>query len=292
MLKTIYNKGLRATKIAYQSLRFSTLNLFSRKPCTGDAPAVVSLTSYGKRVSAVHQTIESIAHGASRPNRLILWLDEDEKLKNPPRALQRLQKRGLEIRQTRNFGPHKKYFPFVVDETRVGDEALVTADDDVMYPHQWLSQLIQARDESTDEIIAHRARRIGIQSGGVPLKAAPYSEWDLVQDTTPSLLNMATGTGGVLYPPIVLDALAKKGRAFEAELWHADDLWLNATAIECGVPTRQVAPTHERLLTHFGSQRTALFKRNHQEDGNDRMIAILYSPELLARAVEPGHRVV
>ena len=54
-------------------------NRLGRSPvATGGPGVVVSMTTYGKRVRTVHLAIESIARGAVRPARLILWLDEPE----------------------------------------------------------------------------------------------------------------------------------------------------------------------------------------------------------------------
>lgn len=42
-----------------------------------DKEVVVSLTTYGKRLYSVSLTIESIMQGTMKPNRLILWLQDD-----------------------------------------------------------------------------------------------------------------------------------------------------------------------------------------------------------------------
>ena len=97
----------------------------------GTGAANVSLTSYGKRISTVWQTIETIGAGTVKPRRLILWLDDRDAYLDPPATLKRLQARGLEIRHCRDYGPHKKYFPYL-NEILPDEPArtLVTADDD------------------------------------------------------------------------------------------------------------------------------------------------------------------
>ncbi len=106
----------------------------------------MSLTSYGPRIATVWKTIESIGAGSVKPRRIILWLDDPAALADPPASLRRLQTRGgLEIRGCPDYGPHKKYFPYVTSilpehPTRT----LVTADDDVYYPATWLEELLAA----------------------------------------------------------------------------------------------------------------------------------------------------
>ena len=84
----------------------------------GDAPVVVSLTSYGSRIRAVHLAVESMVHGTVRPQRLILWLREADVVADPPAPLARLVRRGLELRCTEDWGPHQKYYPYVRSRAR------------------------------------------------------------------------------------------------------------------------------------------------------------------------------
>ena len=92
----------------------------------GNSGPVVSLTTYGKRVQAVYLAIESIARGSALPSRLILWIDDPALYANLPPTLLRLKRRGLEIRYCKNFGPHKKYYPYV-ESQRAFNAPLVTA---------------------------------------------------------------------------------------------------------------------------------------------------------------------
>lgn len=63
-----------------------------------DHEVVVSLTSYGERIRYAYLAIESIMQGALKPNRIVLWLSDDEKDKILPATLQLQIKRGLEVR--------------------------------------------------------------------------------------------------------------------------------------------------------------------------------------------------
>ena len=127
LAKRIYrraNKGYRTVRNALLFARFRLLNQFSRRPVTGAGDAVVSLTSYGKRALVCAYGIESIARGAVRPRRLILWLDDEALLATPPKPLQRLVARGLEIRAC----PLGSLPPELIDEFL-----------------QWRAQQLQAR---------------------------------------------------------------------------------------------------------------------------------------------------
>jgi hypothetical protein len=145
----------------------------ARAPITGAAPVAVSLTSYGKRLEIVGHAIESIARGPVRPRRMILWVSDDGfDLAAYPR-LARLEKRGLEILRSADFGPHKKSHPYVEAYAADGLD-LVTADDDIMYPQGWLAGLIAARRAHPGEFVGYRAKRVVLDAAG---DLAPYAEW-------------------------------------------------------------------------------------------------------------------
>lgn len=208
-------------------------NQSSNRPIVGDADVNVSLTSYGQRIAKVWRTIESIGAGSVKPRRVILWLDDVAALADPPASLKRLQARGLEIRGCPDYGPHKKYYPYVTEilpehPTRT----LVTADDDVYYPATWLEELLGAH--RPDQVTAFRAR---IRNDG------PYGTWALCDAITPLDTVFATGTSGVAYPQAVLETLKKRGEEFTEVCPRADDFWLHYATVASGLKVRQVRNT-------------------------------------------------
>lgn len=250
-------------------------HVFGRSSVLGDGPRV-SLTSFGWRLDTVHLAIESIGRGAQRPRALTLWLEE------PPtgrvrRRLRRLQRRGLRIRLTEGYGPHTKYYPELLVAGGT-DEALVTADDDMVYPVGWLRQLAAAAVAEPDLIHCHRAHRV-LASGE---SIAPYTEWSPVTDRVPRLGNLATGVSGVIYPPRVLRALADRGTAFRADSPTADDIWIHSTAVRAGVRTRQVADVPQLFPAVPGTQVWGLYAHNVVGGANDVQIRASYPPEAVA----------
>jgi hypothetical protein len=239
---------------------------------TGTAGPVVSLTTYGKRVEAVYLAIESIARGSALPSRLILWIDDSALYANPPRALLRLRRRGLEIRFCKNYGPHKKYYPYV-ESQRTFNAPLVTADDDVIYPRSWLAGLLVAHQNFPGCVNCYRARVITLRGG----KIVPYREWPLCESVRPGLTTVATGVSGVIYPGALLEELKSAGTAFEACCPRADDLWLHVQAIRSGFQIRQIQPEPVHFPMIPGTQESSLYAENCAlDDGNDRQLAVTY----------------
>lgn len=221
------------TEFALLGPRLLLTNRQSTRPVIGAGPANVSLTTYGKRIDTVWKTIETIGSGTVRPRRLILWLDHEATVANPPATLRRLQARGLEIRRCHDYGPHKKYFPYVQeilpDEP---DTTLVTVDDDAYYPRTWLEELLTAH--RPDEVTAFRAR---VRNDG------PYGTWPVCETDEASPNVFATGVSGVAYPPRLLRTLRDRGDEFTRVCPRADDFWLHYAAVATGVPIRQVRKT-------------------------------------------------
>lgn len=253
-------------------------------PAVSPSGPVVSLTSYGSRIKTVHLTIESIARGLARPSRLILWLDDRAALANLPRPLRRLQQRGLEVLPTEDFGPHKKYFPYVRSED-IG-VPLVTADDDVLYPDWWLAGLVAAYRANTEAVHCYRAHVAKVEHSGA--RFAPYADWSPCTTMSPSHLNFSTGCSGVLFPPAVLSALKSSGSEFVGRCDFADDIWLKLHALRSGCPVAQITDVPIRFLGLLRTQRIGLFQANLFGGGNDRALAATFETTDLRRLAQIG----
>lgn len=255
--------------------RMAILNRVSRSPVTGDGP-VVSLTTHGERIRQVHVTIETIARGTLKPSEMVLWLDDPATVARLPRPLKRLQRRGLSVRVSKNFGPHTKYYPYLLAHDSF-DRPLVTADDDMLYPITWLAGLADASAIHPDEILCYRARRVQLQDG----RLAPYLTWPLVGSTEPSMLNFATGVSGALYPPRFLAQLKTLGHVFLERCPRADDIWLHWAAVHTGRMVRQIETEAKNFPTVPQTQAGALQDDNVLGGGNDAQIAATYTESTL-----------
>lgn len=247
---------------------------------------MVSLTSYGHRLTKVFLTVESIARGTLKPSRLIIWISDPEILRYPPRSLARLARRGVELRPSSDLGPHKKYFPLVMGAEE-GLDCFVTADDDVYYHARWLAALVAAHRQHPDEVIALRAREIGSTARN---EIAPYDTWGLAAQGGCSPRVFPTGVGGVLYPRRVIDEVRVAGAAFLDVAPRADDVWLHMLTLRSGTVARQIAsPSRHELIPVRGAGAQGLWEENVQSKGNDVQIVATYPPEIVSRIVNtPG----
>ena len=256
-------------------------NRSTNEPVVQDNGPIVSLTTFEPRWERVHFTLESIGAGTQKPSRLMLWIAPSVLELGVPDALARLQKRGLEILMCEDIGPHKKYFPAVNLLTL--DHDLVTSDDDVLYPLDWLQSLQDAARVQPGCVIAHRARSIRFTPDG---QLAPYAQWSHCRSANASPLHMAVGIGGVLYPTALQIALRDAGDGFKASCPRADDVWLKAVALRAGMDVAQVASDAPFLIEVPGMRESGLARQNVLQGGNDQQIQATFSDRDLARLYE------
>lgn len=274
---------IKAQKLSLTA-KFCLNNLFAKSKVVGESSnPVVSLTTYGPRAKTVFITLESIATGKVKPSRLILWVDEEEFYNNPPRSIQRLIKRGMEMRKCINYGPHKKYYPYALSQDQ-HTVSVVTADDDIMYPRYWLQKLIKQELVTPNQIIGYRTRYISKDSEG---KIPPYNSWNLNNTDKPSFNVFPTGTSGVLYPAVFLNILKNAGNGSLTEYSKVDDIWLHKIALENNLKPRQAYPEAENYPTIFMSQKVGLFHTNVSNNNNDNLISGEYGKLLVEKIESP-----
>jgi hypothetical protein len=255
-------------------------NHFGKTRITEDGSSItLSITTRQDRLASVFFVFEAIAQGTIRPSRAILWIDDPSAFAALPQSLIRLQKRGLEIIFTDNFGPHTKYFPYVMSLGH-HEMPLVTGDDDQLYPRRWLEGLAAAYSQSPEYVHCHLAKVVRLdESGGV----RPYEEWPKCRSEHASFDHIALGVSGVIYPPELLNSLRNAGDVFRIYCPNADDVWLHVQAIRAGYRIRQLASTPGEFLPVAGSQRVALWRQNVVGGGNNWQIRATYTPSDLAK---------
>ncbi|MBQ3403605.1 MAG: hypothetical protein IJG65_09605 [Synergistaceae bacterium] len=204
---------------------------------------IVSLTTFPPRIRTVHITIRSLLMQDMKPNKIILWLAEDEfpgKNKDLPAELLSLRKYGLEINYCENIRSYKKLIPTL----RLYPEAeIVTADDDIYYRHNWLSSLYAEHVRHPEDICAHRITKFYIDdSGSFRIVGGGYEVYP-----RPSFLHKFTGVGGVIYPLGCFHEDILRSEIFTEICTTNDDVWFWLMAVLTG---RRIRVT-EKNRTHL-----------------------------------------
>lgn len=227
---------------------------------------IVSLTSYPARFGTLAPTLRSILRQSMEPDRVILWLaDGDEE--HLPSEIHGLS--GLEVRTCRDWRSYKKIIPALLQYPAA---YIVTADDDVYYPFDWLEQLTCAVSQGGAAIACHRAHRVKLTAAGQP---AAYEEWEHnLPAAERGPLVFPTGVSGVLYSPDVFHPDVTRSDLFMDLAPSADDVWLYWMHRMAGTESSKVGGK-VRILEWTGSQSVCLRTENRRENGNDRAVRAL-----------------
>lgn len=248
---------------------------------TGEVEIIVSLTTFPARIRTVGWSLLSLFLQETLPHRIILNLSLKEfTTKELPREILELQKLGLEVHWSEdNTLSYLKIMPTLA---RCPDSIIITCDDDQYYSAQWLQKLLNAHINNPNMIVAHRVHRVLLGDDGFPL---PYNRWNHAQHdtlTNPSMLNFATGVGGVLYPPHCFFEDILRKDLYTALCPKADDIWLWGMELLAGREILLVSAP-ERTLPTMVSQKVALVKDNIYHNLNDKQIKslITHYPQIL-----------
>lgn len=195
---------------------------------------VVSLTSFPKRFPYIGPCLKSLIIQEVKPDKIIVYLGSDSTPEMLTKEMLRFQEYGVEYRfdNNRNLMPHKKYF-YAMQE--FNESIIVTADDDVIYPKNWLKTLYESYLHFPNAVSARRVHWIRFDDSG---RMLPYDHWkDQCRNIKkPSKQLIATGNGGVLYPPKSLHSDVFDTNAIMKLCLRADDLWLKCMEIKNDVP--------------------------------------------------------
>lgn len=202
-----------------------------------ESELIVSLTSFEGRIFDTALAIESIMQGTVKPNRIILWLSEEDfhPGKELPVLLQRQKKRGLQIEYCENYRSYRKLIPAI---QKYPDALIITIDDDAIYEPDLVERILNTHRKYPHDICACRMHRVKLDENRKPQS---YLNWEFcVEQATDSPLNFPTGVGGVLYPPHCFSEEVTNAEVFTSICPLADDIWFYAMALLNNTPIRLV----------------------------------------------------
>ncbi|MDT0555020.1 glycosyltransferase [Patiriisocius hiemis] len=227
-----------------------------------DIPVIVSLTTIPSRIKSVHLTVRSILSQNQKPKKVVLWLHENLKSKVPS-SLQKIEGPLFKIHFTKNDFSHLKLIETI---NLYPDEYIITVDDDLMYPPEFLTLLYNTHKKYPNTIVANEVRQITYTKDGTP---KPYVEWyHTKEQPKDSTFLLPLGVFGVLYPPNSLHEDATNSELIKKLAPKADDLWFRAMGIlqKTEVIISETQPSPAVLI--LGTQAIALKRTNKHQDYN------------------------
>ena len=229
---------------------------------------IVSLTSFPARIDYVWKTIVSIKRQSVLPEKVILYLSQDEFGDRPlPENLIKLQDDVFQIKMVNeNLKSHKKYY-YSFEE--FPDKTIITLDDDMYYQKDILKYLIETSLEFPEAVVANRVSRIRKRGEEV----LPYNQWKnrYIKKGEKDLFPI--GVDGILYPPGHYRNQMLQKDIFMEITPIGDDIWLNGISRLNNKEIRYTGYKYRSIPT--AESTPALETKNCEEGYNDRQIKAL-----------------
>ena len=238
---------------------------------SGNQSIIVSLTSFPQRINKMYYCLYSLLNQELKPYKVVLWLANTQfpnGLNDVPLKIRKLKKFGLEIEFCNDYKSYKKIIPSL---SKYNGKIIVTADDDVLYPENWLKELFEQHMRYPDKIICHRAHQIVFKDDAV----LPYTEWNSLSPDIlgPSKDIVAIGVGGILYPAHIFDVSDFNYEEIKEVAPFTDDIYLKYIELKKNIDIVKVRKLSKELFIIGGTQEYRLSKRNVECDNeNDKAI--------------------
>ena len=230
---------------------------------------IVSLTSFPARIKTVHLAIKSIMYQTNRPAKVILWLGREKfprGEKELPISLLKLKSAGLEIEFCDDLKAHTKYY---YTFQKFPNQLIFTIDDDIIYPKNIIEISLRAYHKFPNCIIANRIRFIRFKNKNLK----HYRSWGINKfDQNPSKKIFATGVGGVLYQPNLLNNSLYDMDGIKKTRCLGDDIWLKAAQLIENISVVYTDYFYGNFMEIPNSQNERLSEKNVFEDDNSRQV--------------------
>lgn len=230
---------------------------------------IVSLTTFPARMDTVYITLESLFRQTIRPDRIILWLADEQfpDKQSVEMKLNKYKKMGLEIRYCEDLRAHKKYFYTIKNFPKA---MVITADDDIIYPENMIEKLLKTSLTYPGKIICHRAHVMTKSAG----KLLPYNNWEYRAKGCKgvNIMYCPTGAAGVLYPPHSLSEHVFDKEVLKELCFWADDIWLKCMSYLKGTEVALTGKNNPEIIDIVGANKKGLAKVNVEQNLNDTQL--------------------
>lgn len=237
---------------------------------------VVSLTSYGKRVTdSLPYALYSLLTQTVLPEKIAIYLDEKEwSDANLPTILQKLQSKGVLLRYVEDLKSYKKLIPALKE---FPDKPIITVDDDFYYNGSIIDWLMEAYEKSDKKTVIGSWGCIPVIRNG---EYAPYTIWqDCKYGNKKSEYSLFAGNG-TIYPPHIFDDEICNKDVFMRFCPTADDIWFWTQEKRLGIKIQMIANAGyglhvpvNRVYTYNPNQPGTLFYENGIQGKNDEQLS-------------------
>lgn len=157
---------------------------------------IVSFTTYSRRLEIVSKMLDSIFNQTYKPYKIICSLTKEDYNKFPQKYKSKIEFIIIE----QDLRPHNKYY-YTMSKYRT--YPIITVDDDYVYDSKLVQTLMKEYNKAQMGVFSLRTHEKTFQNSTLN----PYKLWNKeIKSSTNKNKNLfATGVGGVLYSPNVLN---------------------------------------------------------------------------------------
>lgn len=231
---------------------------------------VVSFTTYPARVWCLPLVVGSILRQTKLPDKIVLYLSKEQFTNLDSPIFKSIKNQGVElVLVDGDLRSHKKYFYAM---KQYPESIIITIDDDIIYDKHMINDLYQSYLRHPNAVSAKRVHCMKFNDEEMIL---PYLEWDYntkQKIDVESLGLVATGCGGVLYPPNSLHQSWCDLNAIFSTCLCADDLWLKVMELKQGTPVVLAKSKSYSLKHAWGTDANGLGINNILNNENDKQL--------------------
>jgi len=235
---------------------------------------IVSLTSYPARMPFVHIVLHAMLNQTVKPDRIILWLSEEQFPDHGlPEWADMYKRAGAEIYfRPDDLKPHKKYY-YAMKENP--EAIIILADDDIHYKDDVIETLYNSYLEFPNAISALAVSKITFDRYDRMLRSLKWVDLFLHNEYTnrqhrmfskgPSMKTYFASGHGTLFPPGSLHPEVLNAPAFKELCLYDDELWLKVMAVMQGTPVVIAGDNAVQEVIRGSQGEESLFNRGGAE---------------------------
>lgn len=232
-------------KLDNKTIQKETLSGYVLNTEPREETVTASLTSFPARIEYVHWAIKSLMLQSYKPDRVVLWLSEeqfpDHKL---PAQLTALQENGLEIYFVPdNLYGHKKHYDAL--RAQKENELVITFDDDIIYPPNSIEKLIKTHKKFPNCVVCNRAQAMYYLKDGTMQNPGRWKTISNIGLKEPTYQLLPSNGGGCLYPFGAVKKDLVDAELIKKTALKADDLWVMFVCAESGTKVIKTCKYHK-----------------------------------------------
>lgn len=236
-----------------------------------ESNVVVSLTTFPPRIKHVVLTLKSILNQKVKPAKVLLYLSRKQfTYESLPSELKKLERYGVEIKFVEE--DLKSYKKLLYARKEFPNMNILTADDDVCYPVNWLEKIVETSKIYPNDVIFYRGHILCDENN----ELLTYRE--MLKGNTKgiktSMSFIPTGVCGILYPPDVMHQDWDRVELATELSPTGDDIWFKVMTLLLKKKCTRVYEYNVLFPPVLGSQKISLKKINvdSSENNNDKQL--------------------